>query len=184
MIFCIQGKQRNGKTLLMSNIAKDYLDKGFHIIANVPLLFDYIKFNEEMFYDDKQIEALKKKYKTNKFLIILMDAHLLLSAHMARKDARKLYFVTQVMKILEEEGHFLYDTQRYFQMNKTLRENTDAIIHVTKLSGKGDPYVGEFRVLIDNITDFVEINRVILTEDHLTIGLFERFGRATLSENY
>lgn len=184
MIFCVQGKQRNGKTVFMTTIAKNYHDAGFHVISNIQLTFDYIEFDEQMFYSDEKIIAMKKKYKTNKFFIILADAHLLLSAHMAKRDAKKMYFVTQVGKMLEEKGHFMYDTQRYFQMNKTLRENTDWVINIHKLSGKDDPLVCEIDILEDQGSHFVSINTVIVGEESLVLGLFERFGRTKLSEGY
>ena len=184
MIYGITGKQRNGKTLFMTEVAFDYYNKGFHIIANYKLTFPYIEFDEEMFYSDERIEAFKRKYKTNKFLVCLADAHLILSAHMARKDARKLYFITQINKILEEEGHFLYDTQRYEQMNKTLRNNTDMLMWVKKLSNKFEPLRIEIHILEDKMSYFDEVGMFEINEADIHLGLFERFGRTKLSENY
>lgn len=186
MIYAVQGKQRNGKTLFGVNIAYSYFCRGYTIVSNVWLNFKHVRFTEDMFSSHKPWDSLKSKFKTEKIFVLLADAHLLLSAHKAKADASKMWFCTQILKILKEKGHFIYDTQNFFQMNKTLRFNTDAIFHITKTSTKGEPLVINVKVLADKINNFEEINSFDLSEEEgeIKLGLFDRWKPTEISELY
>lgn len=191
------GAQGEGKTMSMTTWIRMYWEMGGYIvIANYDLFIPHIKFDEDMFTSKNALETIRKKYNVKKIILALDEAHLLLGAHMAKKDAKKAYLVSQCRKLLKG-GHMLWTTQFPNQINLTLRNNTEIIINVSKsMKRVYDEYTGELAVEYMSYTwTFLKddpkrpswmksVNEIDIPEFVLAKGSYEELGDVMLSRDY
>lgn len=137
MILGFIGKQRNGKTLLMNSIAAYYEKNGYIVVTNQKKVgYPHIYFNPSFLESKEGIENLKKKLKTDKLILCLDEAHLWIDSRRSKHNTAKSFLITQAGKMLQtekgNEGHFLYTTQFFGQVDVRMRYNTAFIFEISK----------------------------------------------------
>ena len=187
MILAFQGGQGSGKTLSAANLCASYYRKGYTIVTNMKTMtIPHEDFNEAMFKDPSIMERLKKKIGSSKIILFLDEIHLLLDSRRSGTNASKSQFLTQVRKTFSEQGHLIYTTQYFHQIDKRLRYNTSMVIHVKKdIIGMRKVFTWIILKPSDEKDDFVEFKRIkFLDRVLLSEELYEKFEIVERSEDY
>jgi len=141
MIFAFIGKQRNGKTLMMNKIARYYQKQDYVIISNQRNLgYPHIYFDPKFMESKEGIEDIKRKMSNPNIIMCLDEAHLWVDSRRSGKNAAKSFLISQAGKLLSEQGHFMYTTQYFGQIDIRLRYNTNYIFEVKKFMDEGEEY--------------------------------------------
>jgi len=132
MIIGFIGKMGSGKTLCMTKFAHEYFQKGNKVYANYGLLFEH----EKVKYSD--IKNMSKDLI--KSVICLDEIHVFIDSRSSMKAVNRQvsYFVTQSRK---RNLILMYTTQKFGQVDKRLRENTDYVIKCSNKKKNGQLFI-------------------------------------------
>lgn len=124
MIIGFVGKMGSGKTLAMTKFAHDYFKQGCKVYANYGLKFAHHKLN----YED--IKSMSEDFIHS--VMCLDEIHVFIDSRASMRSVNKQvsYFITQSRK---RNLVFMYTTQKFGQVDKRLRQNTDYLIECKKL---------------------------------------------------
>lgn len=135
MIIGFIGSMGSGKTLTMVKYAFTYHKSGYKVYSNIKLRFPYDEYSLQGLLD------LTENNKDLKKSVLLLDeAHIFIDSRNSVSKKNKIisYFLLQTRK---KGCHLFYTTQRFHQIDKRLRDNTDILIKCyTKTTKKGEKY--------------------------------------------
>lgn len=181
------GSQGSYKTASMENVCYVYHNQfGYVIITNMELNYPHEKLNEELFKDSEAIEKLKKKYGHSRFIIAVDEIHLLMDSRQTSINAKagKTFIISQARKMLEENGHLLYTTQYFNQIDIRLRMNTAFIIQCT-VEMVNFQEVIYWRLYKENYKGELQLYRkMAIPKEFFTLGRYEQFQLIESSEDY
>lgn len=135
MIIGFIGRMGSGKTLSMTRYAYKYFCAGYKIYSNIKFNFPYTEYTLKDLVDFANNDV--PLYKS---LIILDEAHIFLDSRNSQRGINKIvsYFLLQTRK---KGCHLYYTTQRFHQIDKRLRDNSDVLIQCsTKKNRNGEQY--------------------------------------------
>lgn len=125
----------SGKTLSMVKLATSFYLRGYKVFSNFNLSFPF-----ESYTLQDLINYSNDDTNFNKSVILLDEAHIFLDSRSSVSNKNKVisYFLLQTRK---KGCHLFYTTQRYHQVDKRLRDNTDILTQcTTKTLSNGDKY--------------------------------------------
>lgn len=136
----------SGKSLSMVRYAYLYHRAGYRILSNIKLNFPY-----ETYTLQNLIDFANSGIGLRKVVILLDEAHIFLDSRSSVSKRNRIisYFLLQTRK---KGCHLYYTTQRFGQVDKRLRENTDVTINCSSKKNKdGEQYtLNEVNILTDN----------------------------------
>lgn len=132
MIIAFVGKMGSGKTLSMTKFVYDYYKRGCSIYANYGLKIPY----EQVDYE--KIKNLSEDFQNS--VLCLDEIHVFIDSRASASDINKRvsYFITQSRK---RNLVLMYTTQKFNQVEKRLRENTDYMVECSKTVKNGKMYI-------------------------------------------
>lgn len=149
MIIGMIGRMGSGKTLSLIRYAYMYYKMGFKIYSNLKLKFDYTHIGLQ-----DLINFVNNNTYLDKSIVIIDEAHVFLDSRNSQKNRILTYFIVLTRKL---GCNMLYTTQRYHQIDKRLRDNTDIVIMCSTKSFNGEKYthnlitfLGEFGLQTKN----------------------------------
>ena len=146
MIIGFIGRMGSGKTLSMTRYAYKYFCAGYQIYSNIKFNFPYKEYTLQDLVDFANNDV--PLYKS---LIVLDEAHIFLDSRNAQRNKNKVvsYFLLQTRK---KGCHLYYTTQRFHQIDKRLRDNSDVLIQCrTKKNHLGKQYtLNNINILLEN----------------------------------
>lgn len=123
MIIGFTGKVGSGKTLLMTYFLNKYYKRNWRVMTNYGLTFKHEKANFSAFQD--------LKIDLNHVALGIDEIHLWMDSRTSMKKRNRVfsYFITQSRK---RNLIFYWTSQRFGQIDKRLRENTDYLFECKK----------------------------------------------------
>lgn len=163
MIIGFIGRMGSGKTLSMTRYAYKYYRAGYKIFSNIKFFFPYTEYTLSELVDFANNDVPLKKS-----LIILDEAHIFLDSRNSQNKKNKIisYFLLQTRK---KGCHLYYTTQRFHQIDKRLRDNSDVLIQCkTKKSKDGTQYtLNNINILLEN--NIKTINDVYISSNYFDL---------------
>lgn len=127
MIIVYVGGMGSGKTLSAVREAYQYHLKGLKVLSNMKLSFPH------QFITSKDIiEFAKQKQGLYNCVVVLDEMHIFLDSRrsVSKKNLISSYFITQTRK---QKVKLIGTTQHRHQLDKRVRDNTDAFIDCEKV---------------------------------------------------
>jgi DNA helicase HerA-like ATPase len=160
MIIGFVGRMGSGKTLSMTRYAYKYYCAGYKIYSNIRFNFPYTEYTLQ-----DLVDFANNDVPLYRCLIILDEAHIFLDSRNAQAKKNKLvsYFLLQTRK---KGCHLYYTTQRFHQIDKRLRDNSDVLIMCkTKKTHEGVQFtMNNINILLEN--NIKQINEVFKSSDY------------------
>jgi hypothetical protein len=134
MIIGMIGNMGKGKTLSAVRYLYKWFRKGFTIYSNIHLKFPHIHIGMQELIDYANAETY-----LDKSIVFLDEAHTLLDSRNSASKRNKIltYFIVLTRKM---GCNLVYTTQRYHQIDKRLRDNSDVVILCDTKTFKGEKY--------------------------------------------
>lgn len=134
MIIGMIGRMGTGKTLSLVRYAYNYYRSGYKIYSNIHLNFPYTRVGLQDLLDYANANTYLEKS-----IVIIDEAHVLLDSRNSASKRNRLvsFFVVLTRKM---GCNLLYTTQRFHQIDKRLRDNSDIVISCSTKTFKGTKY--------------------------------------------
>lgn len=121
MLIGYVGRMGSGKTLSMVKYAYEKYKKGYTIYSNIKLNFPYKPYTLT-----DLLEYANNSTNFNNSIIIMDEAHIFLdSRNSGSKRSRMISYILLMSR--KRNMHVIYTTQRFHQIDKRLRENSEHI---------------------------------------------------------
>ena len=146
MIIGYIGRMGSGKTLSMVRNAYRYYKAGYTIYSNINL-----KFPHKPYTLQELIDYANNNVTLKKSVILIDEAHIFLDSRNSGSKRNRVisYFLLQTRK---KGCHLYYTTQRFHQIDKRLRDNSDVLIQCkTKTDKYGQKYtMNDINIMLEN----------------------------------
>lgn len=160
MIIGFVGRMGSGKTLSMVRNAYRYFLAGYTIYSNIKLSFPHKEYTLQ-----ELIDFANNGINLKKSLIMVDEAHIFLDSRSSGSKRNRIisYFLLQTRK---KGCHLYYTTQRFHQIDKRLRDNSDVLITCkTKTDKYGEKYtLNNINIMLEN--SIKQKNEVYKSKDY------------------
>jgi len=135
-----------GKTLSAVRYLYKWYRKGFTIYSNIHLKFPHVYIGMQKLVDYANAETY-----LDKSIVFLDEAHTLLDSRNSASKRNKVlsYFIVLTRKM---GCNLVYTTQRYHQIDKRLRDNSDIVILCNTKELKGEKYTHNLIMIKEEFT--------------------------------
>lgn len=163
MIIGMIGRMGSGKTLSLVRYAYMYYRQGYKIYSNITLEFPHTKIGLQ-----DLIDYANANIYLDKSIVILDEAHVFLDSRASASKKNRIisFFIVLTRKM---GCNLFYTTQRYHQIDKRLRDNSDIVIQCSTKDYKGIKFTHN---LIMYMLEFGIKTRSDLFESRKFYGLY------------
>lgn len=136
------GSMGTGKTLSSVRYAYLWYKKGYTIYSNIKLNFPSVRIGLQELIDFANAETY-----LDKSIVLLDEAHVFLDSRNSQSKRNKMisYFIVLTRKM---GCHLIYTTQKFHQIDKRLRDNSDVVVNCTTKTYRGEKYTHNLILII------------------------------------